>query len=232
MHFLISAGPTVEDIDPVRFISNRASGKLGVELARAALKAGNDVTLVHGPLSDTVMKDLAKLKGAQREEVRSAAQMHAALMKRLPDADVIVMNAAVADYTPVHPAKEKQKKSAVPATLKLKPTVDILKQIGRKRREDQVLVGFALETGSGKTEAQRAQSRIAEAKRKLKEKKADVIVLDTPAAMGADAAHFTLVDCEQTHDAGEMSKRKFAELLVALLTPCGGCQGCDEGHCH
>lgn len=229
MHFLISAGPTVEDIDPVRFISNRASGKLGVELARAALKAGNTVTLVHGVLSETVQKSVAKLK-VQTESVRSAEQMHKAMLKHLPKADVILMNASVADYSIATVSEEKLKKSNQKLVLTLKPTPDILKDLGKKRKKNQILVGFALETGSGKSEKQRAETRLKEAHRKLKDKKADVIVLDTPEAMGGEDGTFTLIDVEQAHELGKLTKRRFAEILVMQLTPFGGGSCCDHDH--
>lgn len=234
MHILISAGPTVEDIDPVRFISNRATGKLGVAIARAALEFDHTVTLVHGPLGDSVMKSveaLTKIGNGTLVSVRSAAEMRAAMLKHLPKADVIVMNAAVADFTPVKLSSDKLKKASSGLTLALKPTPDILKELGRKRRKNQVLIGFALETGSGKTAKARAESRLAEAGRKLREKNADIIVLDTPEAMGSDRAHFTLVDRYDVHDAGVITKKQLAELLMALVTPCEahgeGC-GCER----
>jgi len=231
MHVLISAGPTIEDIDPVRFISNRASGKLGVEFARAALKSGHTVTLVHGPLPEHVQRDVAKLGKSTIAPVRSAEQMRVAMVKHLPKADVVIMNASVADFAPVTHSDEKLKKAVSGLTLKLKSTPDILKELGRKRKKNQILIGFALETGSGSSAKARATSRLAEAKRKLKDKNADVIVLNTPETMGADKGKFILIDHHEAHETGEMTKKQFAELLIALVTPChehsGGC-GCEH----
>jgi phosphopantothenoylcysteine decarboxylase / phosphopantothenate---cysteine ligase len=216
--FLITAGPTIEDIDPVRFISNRATGRLGVALAQAALSAGCRAILIHGPVNDEVLRPLRASKQLKRIAVRSAAEMHRAVMKEIARADVAVMNAAVADFAPVAVSAAKLKKAKQSLILKLRPTVDILRELGKlkARRKDLVLIGFALETGTGRTEAARKASRLAEARRKLKDKRADAIVLDTPAAMGSDRAHFTIVYGADIHrDCGAISKPELANLVVA-----------------
>ena len=151
---LVTAGPTYEDIDPVRFIGNRSSGKMGFAIAAAAAARGAHVTLVTGPVS------LATPAGVDRVDVRSAAQMHQAVLSALP-ADVYISAAAVADYTPVATAAEKIKKGAGAMTIELVPTVDILAEVTTHARRPQLVVGFAAETSDvarharGKLEAKR-----------------------------------------------------------------------------
>jgi phosphopantothenoylcysteine decarboxylase/phosphopantothenate--cysteine ligase len=219
LHFLITAGPTVEDIDPVRFISNRSSGKLGFELARAACAAGCAVTLIHGPVCADVLK-LAP-RQAVRVSVRSAAEMLAAVMNHAPRADVVIMNAAVADYTPAQTSATKLKKKSDEFVLRLKPTVDILARLGEYKRThpELVLIGFALETGSGKTAAARERSAMEAARGKLERKNLDAIVLNSPTAIGSESGDFQLLrrgTDEVVVLAG--SKTALAKRLLALAT--------------
>ena len=172
MRFLITAGGTREYIDPVRFISNASSGKMGYALARAALKAGHEVTLITAP---TALKPPA---GAEIVRVESAAEMFAAVKEHFARCDCLIMAAAVADYTPAHPSKTKLKKQAAKLTLELKPTPDILKWAGRQKKPGQMLVGFALED----------RDLRANAERKMREKNLDMIVANTPGAIGADTS--------------------------------------------
>ncbi|MFH0938839.1 MAG: phosphopantothenoylcysteine decarboxylase [Planctomycetota bacterium] len=221
--FLITAGPTIEDIDPVRFISNRATGRLGVELARVAVRAGHRVLLVHGPLQASVQKDFPRSPRFTTVAVRSAAQMHRAVMKRVSRADVVIMNAAVADYTPVTVAQNKIKKIMAGLTLRLKPTVDILRELGRLkvRKRDFVLIGFALETGAGRTAASRRRVRLAEAQRKLHEKHLDAIILDTPREIGASCGAFTIIDRSGAcREFAKLSKARLAQIVVVLGVDC------------
>ena len=140
MRYLISAGPTREKIDPIRFISNRSSGKMGYALAEAARQAGHEVILVSGPVS------LAAPDGLDTVMVESAAEMAAAIKSRADAADVIVMTAAVADYRPVQALADKMKKGAGKLVLELERTEDILATLGQTKRPGQILVGFAAET--------------------------------------------------------------------------------------
>jgi phosphopantothenoylcysteine decarboxylase/phosphopantothenate--cysteine ligase len=225
--FLITAGPTIEDLDPVRFISNRATGRLGVELGRAALRAGHRVLLIHGPLQSDVWEDFPRSRRFTALAVRSAEQMHRTVMRHLSRADVVVMNAAVADYTPVATARDKIKKSRFGLTLRLKPTVDILRELGRlkARGRDFVLIGFALETGAGRTEAERRRARLAEAQRKLREKRLDAIILDTPSEMGATSGAFTLLDHSgKCRKFAGFSKARLARVVVELSESCAACR--------
>lgn len=136
---VVSAGPTFEDIDPVRFIGNRSSGKMGFAIAAAAARRGAEVVLVAGPVA------LATPSGVQRIDVRSAAQMHAAVFAALP-AQVYIGAAAVADYTPARVAATKIKKHRGPLTLELVPTADILADVAVHALRPRLVVGFAAET--------------------------------------------------------------------------------------
>ena len=136
---LVTAGPTYEDIDPVRFIGNRSSGKMGFAIAEAAAARGASVVLVAGPVS------LATPAGVERVDVRSAAQMREAVLARLP-VDVYISAAAVADYTPADTAEQKIKKGAGAMTLELVPTVDILAEVAAHGQRPRLVVGFAAET--------------------------------------------------------------------------------------
>ena len=136
---IVSAGPTFEDIDPVRFIGNRSSGKMGFAIAAAAARRGAQVVLVAGPVA------LATPAGVQRVDVRSAAQMHAAVLAALPAAAYIGA-AAVADYTPARIAPGKIKKRAGPLTLELVATADILADVAAHALRPRLVVGFAAET--------------------------------------------------------------------------------------
>jgi len=193
MTILITAGPTIEDIDPVRFISNRASGTLGFAIARAASKAGHAVTLIHGPVASDVLRTAPK--NATCVAVRSAAQMLAAVFEHVGDADVVIMNAAVADFTVAKTSSTKLKKSDAGLELKLKPTVDILKKLGqyKKRNGAPMLIGFALETGAGRSPEARRRSALKFAMAKLESKNLDAIVLNSPQTIGAKDGDFMLI---------------------------------------
>ena len=171
MHFLITAGGTREYIDPVRFISNASSGRMGYALARAAIAAGHKVTLVSAPTS------LKPPRGAKAINVVSASDMYAAVQKHFPSCGCLIMAAAVSDYTPAKSSQKKLKKSATVMTLRLKPSVDILKWAGHHKRR-QVVVGFALED---KDVLKRAEG-------KLKAKRADIMVVNTPDAINAESS--------------------------------------------
>jgi phosphopantothenoylcysteine decarboxylase/phosphopantothenate--cysteine ligase len=170
MRILITAGGTREYIDPVRFISNASSGKMGYALARAALKAGHKVTLIAAPTSQKPPSEAILVN------VETAAQMFEAVKKHFSRCDCLIMAAAVADYTPAHPAKTKIKKAGNSMTIKLRATTDILRWAGKSKKKDQIVIGFALED----------KNVIARAEKKLNEKNLDMIVANTCAAIGAD----------------------------------------------
>ena len=170
MRILITAGGTREYLDPVRFISNASSGRMGYALAREALRAGHKVTLV------TAATTQRPPNRAKVIEVETAAQMFKAVKKHFEKCDCLIMAAAVADYTPASPAKTKIKKTGKALTIKLKPTTDILKWAGAHKRENQIVVGFALEDKAVRSCAEK----------KLNEKNLDMIIANTPAAIGTD----------------------------------------------
>ena len=157
---LITAGPTIEDIDPVRYLTSRSSGKMGYALAQEAQSRGARVTLVSGPTH------LEPPAGVEVAPVRSAADMRRAVLAQAGQQDVIVMAAAVSDFTPSRPARHKLKKGSDSLELTLETTTDILLELGKCKKENQFLVGFAAETGS----------LVDNARFKLKSKNLDLIV--------------------------------------------------------
>ena len=171
MHFLITAGGTREYIDPVRFISNASSGRMGYALALAAIKTGHKVTLVSA-------SDLHPPVGVDFVGVDSAAEMFASVKKFFAKCDCLIMAAAVSDYTPAKKSKIKIKKSKKDLIIRLKPTVDILKWAGKHKKKNQIVVGFALED----------KNLRGNAEKKLKEKNLDMIIANTPAAIGVEGA--------------------------------------------
>jgi len=172
MHLLITAGGTREYIDPVRFISNASSGRMGFALARAALKAGHTVTLIAAPTSQRPPR------GVKVVEVETTAEMFAAVRRHFRDCDCLIMAAAVCDYTPARPAASKLKKTANHLTIEFKPTPDILRWAAARKSKKQFIVGFALEDAELRERAEK----------KLEEKNLDMIVANTPQAMGAEQA--------------------------------------------
>ncbi|GAB3544648.1 bifunctional phosphopantothenoylcysteine decarboxylase/phosphopantothenate--cysteine ligase CoaBC [Spirosoma fluminis] len=205
---LVTAGPTQEPIDPVRYISNHSSGKMGYAIANAFAQAGADVTLVSGPTALTVPH-----AGIKRINVRSAQDMFEATKAVFGQADVMILSAAVADYTPAHPADRKIKKKEAEFSLELTKTVDIAATLGQQKRPDQLLMGFALET----------DNEIENAKKKLRAKNLDWIVLnslrDAGAGFGHDTNKITVIDKdEQTHEFALKSKDEVAQDLVSLVS--------------
>ncbi|VTQ07953.1 DNA/pantothenate metabolism flavoprotein [Sphingobacterium daejeonense] len=172
---MVSAGPTYEAIDPVRFIGNHSSGKMGYAIAKQLQHLGAKVTLVSGPTS------LETPAGIERINVQSAEQMLAACSKYFEDSDITVMSAAVADYTPIEVANQKIKKKAEDFSIALKKTTDILATLGKVKKDHQTLVGFALETNN----------ELDNAIDKLKRKNLDFIVLNSMQDKGAGFAHDT-----------------------------------------
>jgi phosphopantothenoylcysteine decarboxylase/phosphopantothenate--cysteine ligase len=203
-HVLVTAGPTHEAIDPVRFLGNRSSGKMGFALAGAAARRGAKVTLVAGPVAQPTPTGVARI------DVTSAMEMCAALEKVFPAVHVLIMAAAVGDFAPADPSPMKLKREAMPAepVLHLRRNPDILRMLGEKK-ERQVLIGFALETENG----------IPNALRKLKEKHLDMIVLNNPlgegAAFGADTNVVTLITSDgKAEELPKMIKADVARVIL------------------
>ena len=203
---LVTAGPTYEAIDPVRFIGNHSSGKMGWAIADELSKRGAEVTLISGPVSLT-----QKNKCIKHVSVTSADEMYKACKEI--DYDIAVMAAAVADYTPVEVADKKIKKNEGELHLALKKTKDILGSLGKEKKDEQVLIGFALETNDEK----------ANAIKKLKEKNADLIVLNSLNDNGAGFSHdtnkVTLFFKDGTERSIDLkSKTALAEDIVDIIT--------------
>ena len=203
---LVTAGPTYEPIDPVRFIGNYSSGKMGYALAEQLLRLGAEVTLVSGPTS---------LKASEAIElipIQSAQNMYDACVAKFDTSDIIVMSAAVADYTPKEVAYQKIKKKAEDFTIELKKTTDILGTLGQRKQDHQTLVGFALETNN----------EIANAQDKLARKNADFIVLnsmqDKGAGFGTDTNKITVLSRHGDIDKYELkSKQEVAADICQLI---------------
>ena len=191
---LISAGPTQESIDPVRFITNHSSGKMGYALARAAARRGATVTLVSGPCS------LDKPFGVEVVDVKSAAQMREEIMVRADVCDIIVMAAAVADYRPAYVADQKIKKDDGGLNIALERTSDILAELGAGRRRGQFLCGFAMET----------ENLLENARAKLAKKNIDMIAANSirvaGAGFGVDTNVITLITAREEAQLPLMSK--------------------------
>lgn len=203
MHLIITAGGTREYIDPVRFISNASSGRMGHALARAALEAGHKVTLITAPTLLRPPKEVRLI------EVETAADMFAAVKKHFSKCDCLVMAAAVSDYTPAGRAKTKLKKDDSPLEIKLKPTADILKWAGTHKKKNQILVGFALEDKALRSSAQK----------KLQDKNLDMIIANSPAAIGATTSTVHI----KTSDGPwgvlrDKSKQTIAGRIIALAS--------------
>jgi phosphopantothenoylcysteine decarboxylase/phosphopantothenate--cysteine ligase len=203
MKVLVTAGPTVEDIDPVRFLSNRSSGKMGYAVASAASLRGAEVFLVSGPTS------LDAPSGVQFIPVRSAEQMRDAVLTLYPDMDIVVKAAAVADYRPEEPAVQKIKKGSDAITLHLTRTDDILDRLG-KEKQNQVLVGFAAET----------ERLLESAREKLERKNLDLLVANdvSGGVFGADSATVHILSrTGATVSLHEASKQMIAGRLLDMV---------------
>ena len=200
---VVTAGATREQIDPVRFISNRSSGKMGVALARAAWRRGAEVQLITGHVDIPVPPEIRATKTETVEEMAHAVG------DALPKADALIMAAAPADFRPTAPARQKIKKGKSTPKIELEPTVDILKSTIAKRKKNSVVVGFALETNDGAENA----------REKLKSKDLDFVVLNDAtepgAGFGVDTNRVTIIDRSGKEDALQlMSKSDVAEAIL------------------
>jgi phosphopantothenoylcysteine decarboxylase / phosphopantothenate---cysteine ligase len=203
---LVTAGPTREHFDPVRFLSNPSTGTMGFALAAEAARRGGDVTLVAGPVALETPPDV------RRVDVTSADEMHAAVQAEADGADLILMTAAVADYAPAERHAHKVKKDDGPETLLLRRTPDILAELGARRREGQTLVGFAMETEDGE----------AHARAKLARKRLDYIVLnllnEPGAGFGTATNRVTIIGADGSrHDLPLAPKAEVAARILDVV---------------
>lgn len=199
---LITAGPTQEAIDPVRFISNRSSGKMGYALAKMAVLRGAQVTLVSGPVS------IAPFAGIETVAVRSAQQMFEAVSERSAESDVVIMCSAVADYKPASYSEQKMKKGDNDMSIPLTRTQDILGWLGDHKQAGQVLVGFSMET----------ENLIENSRRKLTKKHADLICANSIASeqtgFAVDTNKVTLITQENVTELPLCTKEETADLIL------------------
>ena len=199
---LITAGPTQEAIDPVRFISNRSSGKMGYALAKMAVLRGAQVTLVSGPVS------IAPFAGIETVAVRSAQQMFEAVSERSAESDVVIMCSAVADYKPASYSEQKMKKGDNDMSIPLTRTQDILGWLGDHKQAGQVLVGFSMET----------ENLIENSRRKLTKKHADLICANSIASeqtgFAVDTNKVTLITQENVKELPLCTKEETADLIL------------------
>ena len=179
---LISAGPTIEELDPVRYISNHSSGKMGYSLAETALSLGAEVKLVSGPTNQSISSENIKIV-----HIKSGKELHEAILNDYNNSDIVIMAAAVSDYKPIEFSEKKIKKDNNELNIKFEKTTDILFELGQNKK-NQILVGFALENNN----------ELSHAKNKLEKKNLDLIVLnslnDEGAGFGYDTNKITVVD--------------------------------------
>ena len=200
---MVTAGPTVERIDPVRFITNRSTGKMGYAIAEAARDRGARVILVSGPVN------LAPVPGVEMVKVTSSAELCENVLKNGPESDIVIQAAAPADFTPAHVADKKIKKQPGEGmTIELKPTTDIAAELGRRKHEGQVLVAFAAETNDV----------LENARKKLIKKNADMIVANDVtrpgAGFGTDTNLITIITADDMQEMPLMTKRAAADAII------------------
>ncbi len=208
-HILVTAGPTREPLDPARYLSNRSSGKMGYALARTARRRGAQVSLISGPVA------LEPPPGVELFRVNTAREMYEQVMRLRDRASIIIKAAAVADFRPARSETRKIKKSSGPQTINLVANVDILAELGRKRRPGQILVGFAAESHDHESEGAR----------KLHDKNLDLIVVNDicsrETGFDADTNQVTLIDKSGSSTLPLLSKEQTAERIwdhvVSLL---------------
>lgn len=199
---VITAGATQEEIDPVRYITNHSTGKMGYALAKEARNAGARVTLISGKTN------LPKPYGVDVVSVTSAADMAKSVIDNFEKADVLIMSAAVADYTPIEKAEQKIKKTDGDLSIALKRIQDILLTIGQKKREDQIVIGFAMET----------ENLLENAAKKLQEKNANYIIANSirepGAGFGVDTNIVKIISPTSVEDLGLLSKDETAKEIL------------------
>jgi len=208
-HILITAGPTYEKIDPVRFIGNYSSGKMGFALAEECAKRGADVTLIAGPVSTQLAPACAHL--IKRIDVESCLQMRDAAVSAFPQADAAILCAAVADYRPAQVADQKMKRTGDGLDIHLVPNPDIAATLGQMKQPGQLLVGFALETNDEQQNAEK----------KLKKKNLDFIVLNSLRNEGtcfrSDENQIAIIDGNGRRDYDKKSKAEVASDIIDYL---------------
>jgi len=200
---LILSGPTHEYFDPVRFIGNASSGKMGKALTEEAIFQGLEVDFISGPVPKENLPSIGKIT-----HVTGAEEMLAAAQTKFAKADIIIFAAAVADFQPLEKSDEKVPKVGKNISIELRPTPDIAATLCANKRDDQVAIGFALQTHDGE----------AKAKEKLAAKNLDGIVLNTPATLGAETGLFTWIDPKSVDAWGSLTKADCAKRIFDRIT--------------
>ncbi len=199
MKILITAGPTREYIDSVRFLTNGSTGKMGYALAQAAVKAGHKVTLISGPVN------LSQPNGLEFVGVVSAEEMYQACMKYFAEIDCVIMTAAVADYRPAERIEGKMSKSPGPLNLQMVRTKDILAELGQKKTH-QKLIGFAVQDNDA----------YAKAEKKFLSKGLDAIILNSPASFGTECSEFAIYDGVSWQELGKTGKNELSGIIITM----------------
>ena len=202
MRLLVTAGPTREWLDPVRFISNASSGRMGYTIAREAIRCGHEVILVSGPVA------LRPPRRAKIVPVETALQMLQGVMEHIDEVDALVKTAAVADYRPANTSPTKMKRRKSPLILKLLPNPDILAEAAKRKKPHQIFVGFALEDSINAIDA---------ARRKMAAKKLDLIVLNAPQSIGADRSQFVLLHRSGRVETLSCRKQSLARRIIRII---------------
>ncbi|MEG0971329.1 MAG: bifunctional phosphopantothenoylcysteine decarboxylase/phosphopantothenate--cysteine ligase CoaBC [Lachnospiraceae bacterium] len=199
---VVTAGPTQEALDPVRFLSNHSTGKMGYELGKAAMLRGAEVTLITGPTALLPPPFMTVVS------VESAKEMYEAVMKQAEDAQIIIMAAAVADYCPIDVSSQKMKKQEGEISIALSRTKDILAQLGERKTKDQFICGFSMET----------ENLVENSQKKLNQKRADLIVANSlrqeGAGFGTDTNVVTLITKESVEELPIMGKDQVAHCIL------------------
>lgn len=209
LHLLISAGPTAEDVDPVRYMTNRSTGKMGIALARAAFIRGAEVKLICGPTQQRVAEHF------HPEHIRSAEQMKDAISANFQWCDFFFSASAVADYTPLNIHENKLKKDHNNLVLEFKRTTDILQHVVQLKRADQKIIGFSVET----------KNLVENSRQKLQRKKLDAIVANNPkikgAGFAADTNQVEIITNDQVISLPQISKKKTAHKILDFVKTLG-----------
>lgn len=202
---MVTAGPTREAIDPVRFITNHSTGKMGYAIARRAMLRGADVTLVSGPVS------LSPVPFVKMVPVVSAQDMFEAVSEGLEEQDILIKSAAVADYRPAQVSDEKVKKKDGDMRIELERTQDILQYVGAQRREDQIICGFSMET----------QNMLENSRKKLTKKNLDMIIANNlkeqGAGFGTDTNRVTIITQNEEKELGLLTKEEVADEILNYI---------------
>lgn len=208
MHVLVTAGPTQEDVDPVRYITNHSTGKMGYAIAKVCMKRGAAVTLVTGPT------EIEKPEFVEIVQIRTAEEMFRAVTQRAKEQDLIIKAAAVADYRPKYVSDEKVKKKDGELSMEMERTQDILKFLGEHKTENQFLCGFSMET----------EHMLENSRKKLKKKNLDMIVANNVKVEGAgfagDTNVVTMITKNEEISLGKMSKEETAVCILDQILKC------------